>query len=176
MQAQEKEYSFSYKEALSAAMQELAADPRTVFLGQGVREKGTFMSTTLTEVPLEKRIELPVAEEMQLGVSIGMSLAGFIPISVFPRWNFLLLAANQLVNHLDKMKPHVIVRVGVGSTQPLDPGPQHRGDMTEAFRLLMPDTTIVKLENVESILPEYKKALNREGPTILVEIADLYET
>ena len=175
MQAQEKEYSFSYKEALSAAMQELAADPRTVFLGQGVREKGTFMSTTLTEVPLEKRIELPVAEEMQLGVSIGMSLAGFIPISVFPRWNFLLLAANQLVNHLDKMKPHVIVRVGVGSTQPLDPGPQHRGDMTEAFRLLMPDTTIVKLENVESILPEYKKALNREGPTILVEIADLYE-
>ena len=175
MQAQEKEYSFSYKEALSAAMQELAADPLTIFLGQGVREKGTFMSTTMMEVPLEKRIELPVAEEMQMGMSIGFALAGFVPVTIYPRFNFILLAMNQLVNHLDKMKPHVIVRVGVGSTQPLDPGPQHRGDMTEAFRLLMPDTTIVKLENVESILPEYKKALNREGPTILVEIADLYE-
>ena len=98
-----------------------------------------------------------------------------MPVTIYPRFNFILLAMNQLVNHLDKMKAHVIVRVGVGSTQPLDPGPQHRGDMTEAFRLLMPDTTIVKLENVESILPEYKKALNREGPTILVEIADLYE-
>ena len=77
MQAQEKEYSFSYKEALSAAMQELAADPLTIFLGQGVREKGTFMSTTMMEVPLEKRIELPVAEEMQMGMSIGFALAGF---------------------------------------------------------------------------------------------------
>ena len=25
------------------------------------------------------------------------------PISIFPRWNFLLLAANQLVNHVDKI-------------------------------------------------------------------------
>ena len=175
MQAQEKEYSFSYKEALSAAMQELAADPRTVFLGQGVRENGTFMSTTLTEVPLEKRMELPVAEEMQMGMSIGLALAGFVPVTIYPRFNFILLAMNQLVNHLDKMKPHVIVRVGVGSTKPLDPGPQHVGNFSEAFRLLMPDTTIVELNHAEQVIPEYCAALRRNGPTILVEIADLYE-
>ena len=155
-------------------MQELALDGRVVFLGQGCRDAGTFMSTTLTDVPIEKRIELPVAEEMQLGMSIGMALAGMIPVSVYPRWQFFLLAANQAVNHLDKMKPNVIVRVGVGSTTPLDPGPQHKGDLTEAFRLLMPNTTIVKLENPESILREYRNALHRAGPTVLVEIADLY--
>lgn len=157
-------------------MQELALDERVVFLGQGCRDAGTFMSTTLTEVPLEKRIELPVAEELQMGMSIGMALAGYVPVSIYPRFNFLLLAMNQLVNHLNVMLPHVIVRVGVGSTTPLDPGPQHRGDMTEAFRLLMPNTTIVRLESAEQIIPEYRNAIERNGPTIIVEIADLYQT
>lgn len=155
-------------------MTELANDTRVLFLGQGVRCPGTFMSTTLTAVAMEQRIELPVAEEMQLGMSIGMALVGFIPVSVFPRWNFLLLAANQLVNHLDKMQPHVIIRVGVGSTKPLDPGSQHRGDFTEAFRLMMPNTPIIRLEHASNVLKEYRQALERDGPTILVEIADLY--
>ena len=30
-------------------------------------------------------------------------MSGKIPVSIFPRWNFLLLAINQLVNHLDKL-------------------------------------------------------------------------
>ena len=155
-------------------MEDISHDSRVVFLGQGCRDAGTFMSTTLTGVPLSQRIELPVAEEMQLGMSIGMALTGYVPVSIFPRWQFFLLAANQAVNHLDKMLPHVIVRVGIGSTIPLDPGPQHKGDLTEAFRLLMPHTTIVRLESSDQIVPEYRKALERKGPTILVEYADKY--
>lgn len=155
-------------------MQELALDERVVLMGQGVRDVGTFMSTTLTDVPQDKRIELPVAEELQLGMSIGMALAGYIPVSIFPRWNFFVVAASQAINHLDKMQPHVIVRVGVGSTTPLYPGPQHVGDFTDAFRLMMPNTTIVRLENAESVVSEYRAALVRKGPTILVEFADAY--
>lgn len=132
------------------------------------------MSMTLQDVPERKKIELPVAEEMQLGMSIGMSIDGLIPISIYPRWNFLILAANQLVNHLDKMKPHVIIRVGVGSTTPLYPGPQHVGDFTGAFMRMMPNTTINRLERAEDIIPAYLKALEYDGPTILVEIADEY--
>lgn len=165
----------SYRQSLVAAMQEVAQDPRAVFLGQGVKAPGTFMSTTLTGVPEAQRIELPVAEELQLGMSIGMALAGFVPVSIFPRWNFFVVAASQAVNHLDKLQPHVIVRVGVGSTKPLDPGPQHKGDFTDAFRLLMPNTTIVRIENAESAVREYRDAVERKGPTILVEFADLYE-
>ncbi len=163
----------NYKQALTDAMKELSEDPHVVFLGQGCLEKGTFMSMTLEDLP--NRIEMPVAEEMQLGMSIGLALNGFIPVSIYPWFNFLLCAMSQLVNHLDKMQPHVIVRVGVGSTKPLDPGSQHKGDMTEGFRLLMPNTPIVKLDSAEKIIPEYRKALEREGPTVLVEIADLYD-
>ena len=165
----------TYRDALTEAMNELARDDRVVFLGQGVRDKGTFMSTTLQGVPLEKRIELPVMEEAQLGMSIGMALDGLVPVSIYPRWNFLLLATNQLVNHLDKMQAHVIVRVGVGSWRPLDPGPQHTGDMSIPFRMLMPATPIIRIENAADAEPVYREALNRNGPTIVVEVANKYD-
>ena len=167
--------SSSYRDALTAAMTELASNTRVVFLGQGVRDPGTFMSTTLAHLPIDKRLEMPVAEEMQMGMSIGLALVGFIPISLYPRWNFLILASNQLVNHLDKMQLHVIVRVGVGSTKPLDPGLQHTGDFTEAFRLMMPNTHIERLNHATDVATAYRAALQRPGPSILVEIADLYE-
>lgn len=168
--------SSDYRAALSQAMEEMACDSRVVFLGQGVRDPGTFMSTTLQGVPLNQRIEMPVAEEMQMGMSIGLALAGFVPVSIYPRWNFLLLAANQLVNHLDKMQPRVIVRVGVGSSTPLDPGPQHTSDFTDAFKLMMPNTYVRRLNNASDAIAEYRQALERNGPSILVEIADLYES
>ena len=46
---------------------------------------------------------LPVAEEMQMGISVGLAIDGFVPISIFPRWNFLLLGMNQLINHFSSL-------------------------------------------------------------------------
>lgn len=170
MQARESGYSSE----LARAMLMLSRDRRVVFLGQGVACKGTFMSGTLRNG--FKRIELPVAEEMQMGMSIGLALAGYVPVTLYPRWNFLLLAANQLVNHLDKLdpQPRVIVRVGIGSETPLDPGPQHVGDFTEAFRSLLEHTPVIRLEVAKDIVPAYQHALKRDGATILVEYGDRY--
>ena len=156
-------------------MEMLASEPRTVFIGQAVAYPGTTMSGTLDNVPLEKRIELPVAEDMQMGMSIGLSLSGQIPVTLFPRWNFLLLAANQLVNHLDKMKPHVIVRVGVGSEKPMYPGRQHVGDFTDAFRSMCLTIRFEVLMRPDQIVPAYREALQHEAPTVLVEFADFYQ-
>jgi pyruvate/2-oxoglutarate/acetoin dehydrogenase E1 component len=136
-----------YQEALTGAMNLLAEDNRTVFLGQSVAVPGTAMRTTLEDVASNKLIELPVDEDFQMGIATGMALAGYLPVSVFPRWNFLLLATNQIVNHLDKLgelsrldpAPKVIIRTGIGSEYPLNPGPQHTGDFTEAFKLMCPN-------------------------------------
>ena len=70
----------------------LAEDKRVMFLGQAVVDKGTGMTTTLQNVDLSQRLELPVVEEMQMGLSIGLALAGFVPVTIYPRWNFLLLS------------------------------------------------------------------------------------
>jgi len=38
----------------------------------------------------------------------------------------------------------------------------------------MPNTYIARLEHADDIITEYRAALHRDGPSILVEIADLY--
>ncbi len=162
----------------------LSKDPRTIFLGQAVEYPGTAMSGTLKNIPKNKLYEIPVAEEMQLGISNGLALNNFIPISLFPRWNFLLLATNQLVNHLDKFhvmsqgyfKTKVIIRTSVGSQRPLHPQHQHVGDFTDAFQKVLSSVEIIRLDEPQDIFPGYEKALNRNDgkSTILVEYGDYY--
>src|SRR5712691_6702526 len=77
-----------YFDEIKRAMDWLGKQPRTIFLGQAVGYPGTAMFNTLKDVNPEKRWELPVAEEFQMGLATGMALQGFVPISVFPRWNF----------------------------------------------------------------------------------------
>ena len=128
----------TYFDALCQTMKRLAEDRRAIFVGQGVGCAGTTMTDTLAGVPQDKLLEFPVAEDLQLGFCTGLSLEGHIPICVFPRWNFMLCAANQLVNHLDRLPlmgyaPKVIIRVAVPVTHPFNPGPQHDDDFTDAF-------------------------------------------
>ena len=165
-------------------MEWLARDPRVMFLGQAVACPGTAMTNTLKNVPRDKLLELPVAEEMQMGMSSGLALAGQVPISIFPRWNFLLLAVNQVVNHLDKFplmsnggyRPKVIIRTGIGSVRPLHPQFQHVGDFTDAFRLMCQNIEVIRLEEPQDIFPAYQRALEREDgkSTIVVEYGDYY--
>ena len=166
------------------AMEYLAGDPRVMFLGQAVACPGTAMSNTLKKVSREKLLELPVAEELQMGMSCGLALGGHVPVSIFPRWNFLLLAVNQVVNHLDKFpvmsnngyRPKVIIRTGIGSVRPLHPQHQHVGDYTDAFRLMCENIEVIRLEEPADIFPAYQKALEREDgkSTIVVEYGDYY--
>ena len=110
-----------------------------VFMGQTVIVGGSFMGDTLKGVPDSKKYEWPVCENLQLGASLGFSLAsGMCVVSIFPRMDFLLLAADQLINHIDKigwmsegrMQPRIIIRTSVGPKKPLDAGPQHTGRYT----------------------------------------------
>jgi len=171
-----------YTNELSAAMIWLSKKSNTLFLGQAVKYSGTGMFNTLTEVPDELKIEFPVAENFQVGYSIGLALNGFVPVSIFPRWNFLVCAADQLVNHLDKLPlmscgeytPKVIIRVAVGSEIPIDPQDQHKGNFSEAFRSMFKTVDVIELHSAEDILPSYKYAYSREDnrSTILVEFPD----
>lgn len=139
------------------------------------------MFRTLRDVPMEKRVEMPVAEDMQLGMCTGISLAGGLPISIYPRWNFLLLATSQLVLHLDKIslysayKPKVIIRTAVACDQPLNPGPQHLGNFGQAYREMLTTVRVWELDDKEKIMPFYRWALEADHSTVLVEYTSLYE-
>lgn len=171
-----------YREEITKSMEMLANNDKVIFLGQTVGYSGSrYTYGTLCTIPEEKRMELPIMEEVQMGISLGMALEGYIPISVYPRFDFLLLAINQLVNHLDKIeeltlgnfKPKVIIRTIVGGRNPY-PGPQHCQDHTEALKKLLTKVHVEKLDRSEEIFPAYKRALEREGSTLLIEWGDLH--
>ncbi len=165
-------------------MEWLGKQGNTIFIGQAVGVPGTGMYSTIKEIDEAKRIELPVFEDTQMGMSIGLSLTGYKVISIFPRWNFLLCATNQLVNHVDKypissegnVNPSLIIRTAVGSERPLNPGCQHLGNMSEAFSKILTTVEIIELTEPDQIFDAYQKAYKRSDgkSTLLVEFGDYY--
>ena len=176
--------SMKYFDELKRSMDYLASNKKTIFIGQAVEVPGTAMSNTLKDINKRKLVELPVAEEMQMGMTIGLALNGDIPISIYPRWNFLILAMNQLVNHLDKIsimsnggfKIKTIIRTSIGSQRPLHPQHQHVGDFTDAIKKMCSSIEVIRLNEPRDIFPSYEKALNRNDGknTLLVEYGDYY--
>jgi len=162
------------------AMEMYAENPKVIFLGQSICYPGNSIYRSLETISNERKVEMPVTEEFQMGFSIGLALAGRIPVTTYPRFDFLVLAANQMTNHLDKMKlltgkqPQVIIRTMVGSQTPLNAGPQHTQDHTEAFRLLCPNIDVVELKNADIVFDHYCLALVRKKATLFIEYGDLY--
>lgn len=174
----------AYFEQLKSAMHYLGQQSNTLFIGQAVSVAGTAMFNTLKDIDPVKRIELPVFEDTQMGISLGISLTGKRVISIYPRWNFLLCAVNQLVSHVDKfpimtnyqVTPGIIIRTSVGSERPLFPGHQHIGNFSDPFRQMLTTVDIIELKEPEDIVPAYQHAYNRTDgkSTLLVEFGDYY--
>lgn len=173
-----------YFDELKRTMEWMAKHPKTLFVGQTVAGPGTFMFQTLRDLPKEKTWEMPINESFQMQFTIGLALAGYIPISVYPRQNFLLLATADMVNMLDKIPaissnqqiPHIIIRVAAGPYKPVHPGHQHVGNYAEGFRKMFSWIDVVEIEEPEDIFPAYQHALEREDPkaTIIIEQGNYY--
>jgi pyruvate/2-oxoglutarate/acetoin dehydrogenase E1 component len=172
----------SYKDALTNSMTYLGQQPDTVFIGQQVLWHGNPMSTTIGEVPKDKLIEVPVMEESQMGMSLGMAMTGQFVITFYPRWDFLICATNQLVNHVDKINlmsqgkwnPNMIIRLGKGSDKPLDPGHQHRGNYFDEFKSMCPNIKFHDLKDDKEIESIYKNVYSEGGIHVIVEYPELY--
>ena len=171
-----------YKEELDRAMEWLGAKPNTVFMGQAIGFSGHAISNTMVKVPQDKRVELPVFEELQMGIATGMALEGWVPVTCYPRFDFFILGLNQLVNHLDKiqdmskgdMKPKVIIRVAVGSKVPFSAGPQHTQNHTEAMRQMLTEVNVVELTEPEQIFDAFCNAYNSDKSTLIIEHSEYY--
>jgi pyruvate/2-oxoglutarate/acetoin dehydrogenase E1 component len=173
-----------YKDELIKSMEFLSKKKNTIFLGQSVSYSGNSIFNTLKKVKKNKKIELPVAEEMQMGMSTGLAMQGFVPITCYPRYDFLILAFNQLVNHLDKIrfmtdgqfKPKVIIRTAIGSKRPLDGGVQHTQDYTKIFKTTLKEVKVIFLKDPKMIYPSFKKAYydKKNFSYLFVENGDFY--
>lgn len=172
--------TMTYKEALTQANSRLAGDKKIRFIGYGVA-KGRALGT-LKQVSASQIVETPVAENLMIGLAIGMSLKGLKPVVFIERMDFILNALDSIVNHLDKINaisggefsPAAIIRVIVGNkNKPLYTGVTHVQDHSAALRQLV---SFPVVEVKDAVAEAYAAAAARQDrgiSTILVEYKDL---
>lgn len=160
-----------YHKDITEEMTWLGEQNDTIFLGQNV-VNGNYCGT-LKGVSLDKRIEMPVTEELQMGMSTGLSLEGFVPISCYPRMDFLPRAMDQIINHLNLIedlskglfKPKVIIRTSVGLE---NAGLQHSKDLKPEYFDLCNFPVAYYGEGF------YKRAYNKHYSVMVIERQVLY--
>ena len=169
----------TYKDEITKGNTEIGKDPKTRFIGYGLK-KGRAMGT-LKDVPEDQILEMPVAENLLLGVAIGMSLTGLKPVVFIERMDFLMNCMDALVNHLDKIKnisrdefdPKVIIRCIVGNTKkPLYTGATHVQDFSDVLRKMV-NIPVYQLTDPGMAKVTYSVVPERAKSAIIVEYKDL---
>ena len=170
--------NISYKEAMNLAMKELG-DEGAIFIGYNVA-KGDAMGT-LKEVSAEQKLETPVAENLMSGLAIGMSFEDFLPVIYFERHDFMMVAMDAIVNHVDKIerishgefKVPVIIRAVTADGGPFYSGITHSQDFTEVLKAAV-TFPVYDPKNGKEILEAFRNARDSKRPAIIVERKSRY--
>ena len=145
-----------YCEAILAGFEyAMERDPKCLAIGQGLWSPwyvGRSMDGLDKRFGLARVIDTPVSEQATTGIAVGAALNGYRPIVVHPRMDFMILAADQMVNQAAKWRhmlgggrsPAMVVRgiVNRGGEQ----GAQHSQALHSWFahipglRVVMPAT------------------------------------
>lgn len=98
----QKRRVLTYDAAINEALHQLMeSDERVFVIGQGVKSPWYVGKTTkgLYDRFGERRvIDTPVSENAMTGVGTGAAIAGLRPVVIHPRMDFMVYAADQIVN------------------------------------------------------------------------------
>ena len=168
-------WKMEYIDSIKQDMKWLAQQKDGVFIGQGLI-KGDRIYGTLDEVSTDKCIEMPIAENLIMGVANGLAIKGYRPVVIFQRMDFMLIAADQIINHTALMeemsngqfKCPVIIRTCIGSQKDtFCVGKQHSHNFKHIFLPYLP------VSDYKAGI--YKLVYNGKIPALIVEEKDLYE-
>lgn len=94
----------NFSQAINEALiQEMRRDSRVFVYGIGVSDHIKIFGTTaglLEEFGPERCFDTPLSEEGMTGFGFGAAISGLRPVHIHIRVDFLLLAINQLINHI----------------------------------------------------------------------------
>jgi len=176
--SESEDYQGTYKDAVNIAMKELG-DLGAIFIGYNVA-RGDAMGT-LKEVQADQKLETPVAENLMAGLAIGISFEGFLPVVYFERHDFMLVAMDAIVNHIDKIerishgeyKVPVVIRAVTADAGPFYSGITHSQDFTSLLKTAV-SFPVSDPKNGKEILRAFRDAVASERPAIIVERKSLY--
>ena len=172
----------TYKQLLTLGTTRLVEEKDYLIIGQGAVDGGHGMSSTIDSNIKKNCIELPVFEETQTGIALGMGLAGKNIMSIYPRFDFFISGLSQLINHSDKLdqmsggkfEPNIIFRVGVGSKFPIDAGPQHTNNYTEQIKKMLVNIKVHELIKGSNPSIVFEDIILKGGIHLLIEHYEFY--
>lgn len=174
-----------YVDALREGMEEeMARDPKVFLFGLDVDDhKGIQGSTVgLQEKFGKDRVFCtPLSEDAMTGVAIGAAIAGYRPIHVHIRMDFMLLCMNQLVNMAAKshymyngqVKVPMVIRTMIGRSW--GQGGQHSQALHSLF-MHIPGLKVVAPSNAHDAKGCMVAAIRDNNPVIFIEHRLLYST
>jgi pyruvate/2-oxoglutarate/acetoin dehydrogenase E1 component len=171
-------------EALREAIgEEMERDPRVFCIGEDIAVPGGWGGAFTVTLGLEKRfpdrmINTPIAELGFFGVACGAAMMGMRPIVDVQYGDFLLLAFDQIVNNIAKMrymsggriKVPLVMRAPVGAT---GRGSQHAQNV-ERYFVGVPGIKVLAVSNAYDAKGILKAAVRDDNPVMIFEHKLLY--
>ena len=172
-----------YREALNRALDDvMAADDTVVTLGEDVGLYGGSFRVTegLVEKYGQKRvIDTPIAELSIVGNAVGMAIGGLRPVAEIMTGNFALLAFDQIINHMAKLRYMsngkitlpMVVRFPQGVSRQL--AAQH-SESYEQMLSAVPGLKVLSVNDVNYAYHALKHAILSDDPFVFIEHELLY--
>jgi len=175
----------TYRDALNLALkEEMRHDPSVVVMGEDVAlYEGSFKVTRglLAEFGEDRVRDTPISENTIIGVSVGAAMGGLRPVAELMTVNFALLAMDQIVNHMAKIRsmfggqthlPMTIRMPGGGGSQL---GAQHSQSL-ETYFMHCPGMHVLYPATPADAKGLLKSAIRDNNPVIFLEHELLYNS
>lgn len=172
-----------YYEALVEAMsEEMRRDEAVFIMGEDVGLfGGTFRATEglMAEFGGRRVRDTPIAEAGIVGLAVGAAFAGLRPVPELMTMNFAMVAMDQIINHLAKMRymfggqinlPITIRAPGGGGTQK---GAQHSHSI-ESWFVNAPGIRVVIPATPRDAKGLLKTSIRSDDPVLFIEHEMLY--
>jgi pyruvate dehydrogenase E1 component beta subunit len=174
----------SIVEALREAIRgEMARDPRVFCLGEDISIPGGYGGAFTVTLGLEKQfpermIDTPISEAAIFGMACGAAAMGLRPIADVQYGDFLLCAADQIIDNIaklrymsgGKMTLPLVMRAPVGVT---GRGSQHAQNL-ETYFLSCPGIKVVAPATAYDAMGLLRTAVRDEDPVLIFEHKLLY--
>jgi len=169
--------------AVRGALEEALEDPRVILLGEDIRSPygGAFKATQgLSDRWPDRVRNTPISEAALIGLGSGLALEGLRPIVEIMFGDFILLGADQFVNHAAKFQwmfneqvsVPLIVRTPMGGGRGY--GPTHSQSL-EKHLLGVPGTQVLAIHPRLSPRTVYRNLLATiDRPTLVIENKVMY--
>jgi pyruvate dehydrogenase E1 component beta subunit len=175
----------TYRDALNLALkEEMRRDPSVFVLGEDVAlYEGSFKVTRglLAEFGEERVRDTPISENTIIGVSVGAAMGGLRPVAELMTVNFALLAMDQIINHMAKIRsmfggqthlPMTIRMPGGGGSQL---AAQHSQSL-ETYFMHCPGVHVLYPATPADAKGLLKSAIRDNNPVIFLEHEMLYNS